>query len=226
MDDQHGGGLADDGEPAQAHQGVEAHIAARMILGEAERAGMARQCNAPSRRRKIALSLRRGLRFPPAGASHLAPPWPRRTTPPVAVDHLVKIYKGVAAVDGIRFALPPGSITGLLGGNGAGKTTTIAMIMGLVTPTSGTVAVLGARDAAPALPRAAPDEFREPLCGDADAADGAAESDGVRRGSTASPISMSASPSLPPNSISTNCSTGRPASCRPARRPASRSPRR
>ena len=32
----------------------------------------------------------------------------------------------------------PGSITGLLGGNGAGKTTTIAMIMGLVTPTSGT----------------------------------------------------------------------------------------
>ena len=48
------------------------------------------------------------------------------------------------AVAGISFSLPPGPITGLLGGNGAGKTTTIAMIMGLLTPTSGTVRVLGA----------------------------------------------------------------------------------
>jgi len=66
-------------------------------------------------------------------------------TSAVAVDRLVKLYKGVAAVDGISFRLAPGSITGLLGGNGAGKTTTIAMIMGLVTPTAGTVAVLGAQ---------------------------------------------------------------------------------
>src|SRR5205823_4563764 len=44
----------------------------------------------------------------------------------------------------ISFALEPGSITGLLGGNGAGKTTTIAMILGLVTPASGTVKVMGA----------------------------------------------------------------------------------
>ncbi len=66
------------------------------------------------------------------------------TAPPVAIDRLVKIYKTVAAVDGISFTLKPGSITGLLGGNGAGKTTTIATIMGLVTPTSGRVAVLGA----------------------------------------------------------------------------------
>ena len=66
-------------------------------------------------------------------------------TSAVAVEDLVKLYKGVAAVDGISFRLRPGSITGLLGGNGAGKTTTIAMIMGLVTPTSGTVTVLGAQ---------------------------------------------------------------------------------
>jgi ABC-2 type transport system ATP-binding protein len=62
----------------------------------------------------------------------------------IAVDQLVKIYKSTRAVDGVSFALHAGSITGLLGGNGAGKTTTIAMILGLVMPTSGTIKVLGA----------------------------------------------------------------------------------
>jgi ABC-2 type transport system ATP-binding protein len=57
--------------------------------------------------------------------------------PAIEVERLVKIYKKVSAVDGVSFAIAPGSITGLLGGNGAGKTTTIAMIMGLVLPTSG-----------------------------------------------------------------------------------------
>src|SRR5690349_21999459 len=68
-----------------------------------------------------------------------------QSTPAIAVDSLVKRYKTTRAVDGISFTLPVGSITGLLGGNGAGKTTTIAMIMGLVTPTSGRVSVLGAQ---------------------------------------------------------------------------------
>jgi ABC-2 type transport system ATP-binding protein len=67
-----------------------------------------------------------------------------RSEPAVRVDRLVKAYKAVTAVDGISFALERGSITGLLGGNGAGKTTTIAMLMGLVTPTSGSARVLGA----------------------------------------------------------------------------------
>jgi ABC-2 type transport system ATP-binding protein len=66
-------------------------------------------------------------------------------SPPIAVERLVKIYKTVPAVDDISFKLVPGSITALLGGNGAGKTTTIASIMGLITPTSGRVTVLGAR---------------------------------------------------------------------------------
>jgi ABC-2 type transport system ATP-binding protein len=64
--------------------------------------------------------------------------------PAIAVSDLVKVYKSGTAVAGISFALAPGSITGLLGGNGAGKTTTIAMIMGLLAPTSGTVRVLSA----------------------------------------------------------------------------------
>jgi ABC-2 type transport system ATP-binding protein len=66
-------------------------------------------------------------------------------TPAIAVDALIKSYKGVIAVDGISFHLEASSITGLLGGNGAGKSTTIAMIMGLVMPTSGSVKVLGAQ---------------------------------------------------------------------------------
>ena len=64
--------------------------------------------------------------------------------PVIAVDQLVKVYKTTRAVDGISFALEPGSMTGLLGGNGAGKTTTIAMILGLVMPSSGSAKVLGA----------------------------------------------------------------------------------
>ena len=61
----------------------------------------------------------------------------------IEVAHLIKIYKTTRAVDDISFRIARGSVTGLLGGNGAGKTTTIAMIMGLVLPTSGRVQVLG-----------------------------------------------------------------------------------
>src|SRR6267154_2441542 len=62
----------------------------------------------------------------------------------IEVAHLVKLYKTTRAVDDVTFRIARGSITGLLGGNGAGKTTTIAMIMGLVLPTSGRIQVLGA----------------------------------------------------------------------------------
>ena len=61
----------------------------------------------------------------------------------IEVAHLVKLYKTTRAVDDVSFSIARGSITGLLGGNGAGKTTTIAMIMGLVLPTSGRIQVLG-----------------------------------------------------------------------------------
>ena len=61
----------------------------------------------------------------------------------IEVINLVKLYKTTRAVDDVSFRIARGSITGLLGGNGAGKTTTIAMIMGLVLPTSGRIQVLG-----------------------------------------------------------------------------------
>jgi ABC-2 type transport system ATP-binding protein len=61
----------------------------------------------------------------------------------IEVARLTKFYKTTRAVDDVSFRIARGSITGLLGGNGAGKTTTIAMIMGLVLPTSGRVQVLG-----------------------------------------------------------------------------------
>ena len=70
-------------------------------------------------------------------------PIDRREAAAIDVVHLVKLYKSTRAVDDISFSITRGSITGLLGGNGAGKTTTIAMIMGLVLPTSGRIAVLG-----------------------------------------------------------------------------------
>ena len=63
--------------------------------------------------------------------------------PPAEVRALRKVYRDIAAVDGITFTLRSGSITALLGGNGAGKTTTISMLMGLVVPTAGEARVFG-----------------------------------------------------------------------------------
>ena len=63
---------------------------------------------------------------------------------PVAVRDLTKVYGTITAVDHISFKLRQGATVALLGGNGAGKTTTIAMLLGLVMPTSGEVRVFGA----------------------------------------------------------------------------------
>lgn len=65
------------------------------------------------------------------------------SVPAIRVTGLEKQYGAVRAVDGIDFAVPAGTVTGLLGGNGAGKTTTIGMLLGLVLPTAGRIEVLG-----------------------------------------------------------------------------------
>ena len=74
----------------------------------------------------------------------------------IAVEGLTKRYVDVLAVDDIAFRVAPGQTVGLLGGNGAGKTTTIAMLLGLLIPTAGSIRVLGhdmARDRFAALAR-------------------------------------------------------------------------
>jgi ABC-2 type transport system ATP-binding protein len=59
------------------------------------------------------------------------------------VKDLTKQFKSFRAVDTISFSLKEGEILGLLGPNGAGKTTTIQMLLGVLTPTSGTVEYFG-----------------------------------------------------------------------------------
>jgi ABC-2 type transport system ATP-binding protein len=61
----------------------------------------------------------------------------------IRVTRLTKRYGDVLAVDDISFAAPAGATVGLLGGNGAGKTTTIAMLLGLLLPSGGSITVLG-----------------------------------------------------------------------------------
>jgi len=56
---------------------------------------------------------------------------------------LTKKYGETTAVDDLTFTVEAGSVTGFLGPNGAGKSTTMRMILGLDTPTSGSVTVNG-----------------------------------------------------------------------------------
>ena len=61
----------------------------------------------------------------------------------IEVKKLNKIYDKIIAVKDLSFVINKGKIIGLLGPNGCGKTTTIAMILGLVKPTSGEVLIKG-----------------------------------------------------------------------------------
>lgn len=65
------------------------------------------------------------------------------TVPAVSVRNLTKSYGDLVAVDDVSFDVEPGTVVGLLGPNGAGKTTLIKSMLGLVVPSSGTVAVDG-----------------------------------------------------------------------------------
>ncbi len=72
----------------------------------------------------------------------------------VRTASLVKVFRRQRAVDGIDLTVPRGAVFGFLGPNGSGKTTTIRMLLGLSSPTSGRIEVLG---------RAMPDGLRDVL---------------------------------------------------------------
>lgn len=68
-------------------------------------------------------------------------------TPVLATDGLGKRYGRRWGLRDCTLAIPSGRIAGLVGPNGAGKTTLLHMAVGLLTPTTGTIEVLGARPA-------------------------------------------------------------------------------
>ena len=61
----------------------------------------------------------------------------------IEISGLTKKFGDYIAVDNLNLKINKGEIFGLLGPNGAGKTTTIRMLCGLITPTEGSIKILG-----------------------------------------------------------------------------------
>ncbi|MEW2553540.1 ATP-binding cassette domain-containing protein [Streptomyces zhihengii] len=61
----------------------------------------------------------------------------------IDIHELTKRYGAKTAVNGLSLTVRPGRVTGFLGPNGAGKSTTLRLILGLNTPSAGTVTVDG-----------------------------------------------------------------------------------
>ena len=59
----------------------------------------------------------------------------------LTVRGIAKSFKGRKVVDGVSFDVEPGRVVGLLGPNGAGKTTSFYMVVGLVVPDEGEIAL-------------------------------------------------------------------------------------
>ncbi len=61
----------------------------------------------------------------------------------VKVSNLVKTFDTKKIIKNISFNVNENSVTGVLGKNGAGKTTLLGMLMGLISPSSGNIEILG-----------------------------------------------------------------------------------
>jgi branched-chain amino acid transport system permease protein len=81
-------------------------------------------------------------RRPPAVPAAASAP-ARRRGKALAVDGLRKRFGGVAALDGVSFAVSAGTVVGLIGANGSGKTTVLNLISGLETPDAGQIRLGG-----------------------------------------------------------------------------------
>jgi ABC-2 type transport system ATP-binding protein len=66
----------------------------------------------------------------------------------IEIRHVTKQFGAVVAVNDLTLEVPEGSIYGFIGPNGSGKTTTIRMIMNIILPDAGEIAVLGRPNAA------------------------------------------------------------------------------
>lgn len=98
----------------------------------------------------------RPRRIPAATPAEASGPGHPDPSVPLVISGLAKQYPGgITAVADASFRVERGQVLGLLGPNGAGKTTTLRMVMGLITPTAGQIAVFGepAGPGAPVLSR-------------------------------------------------------------------------
>lgn len=59
----------------------------------------------------------------------------------VTTNNITKQYKDTAALNNVSIHIPKGAIYGLVGNNGAGKTTLMRLLLGLQSPTSGTMEI-------------------------------------------------------------------------------------
>jgi ABC-2 type transport system ATP-binding protein len=64
----------------------------------------------------------------------------------VELENVTKSFRDHIAVDDLSLAVPEGAVFGFIGPNGSGKTTTLRMIMNILFPDRGVIAVLGQRD--------------------------------------------------------------------------------
>ena len=61
----------------------------------------------------------------------------------ISVNNVTKKFRENTVLDNVSLEIEQGSVTGLVGRNGSGKTVLMKCILGLVTPTSGTITVRG-----------------------------------------------------------------------------------